>query len=417
MPRPWRRSLVRSKHDGAVESTLSATPGVRTVPGERTVRVVHSVPIWLPLTEVWMKTQIEALPPNIVSHVVSDRTINLDKFPIANLHALDQGNRPNFVVQKAIRRLGLRRDLPGVFSTYRSVGADVLHSHFGPTGAANAAAAHRLGIPHVITFYGFDVGRLPRDPRWRQLYAETFASTDCVLAVGPEMRRRIIELGCPPEKVVVHNLGVHMVDLAYAPRVLLPGEPLRVLIAAAFREKKGIPDAIAAVAALANEQDVRLTIVGDAIADPASVAEKERIVATIRGSGIADRTSLRGFLAHDQLIEEAHHHHVLLAPSLEASDGDIEGTPMALVELAATGMPIVSTEHGDIRQVVVHRDTGWLVAEHNVSGLVAGLRWLVENEPSWPILAANARARMEAMFDSITQGKELATIYAGLIDG
>lgn len=108
-------------------------------PAERTIRVVHSVPIWLPLTEVWLRTQIVALPGTVISHVISDRTINLDRFPIPNLHDLDRGNRVRFVVQKAVRRLGVRRDLPGAFATCRRVGANVPHSHFGPTGAANAS--------------------------------------------------------------------------------------------------------------------------------------------------------------------------------------------------------------------------------------------------------------------------------------
>jgi colanic acid/amylovoran biosynthesis glycosyltransferase len=380
--------------------------------------VVHSVPIWLPLTEVWLKTQIVSLPSRIVSHVVSDRTINLDRFPIPNLHALDQGNRPNFVVQKAIRRIGLRRDLPGVFSTIREVGADLLHSHFGPTGAGNALGARDRGIRHVITFYGFDVGTLPRKPRWRKRYATTFAAADLVLAEGPAMRERLIGLGCPPEKVIVHRLGVRVADLSCLPRTLSSGEPLRVLVAAAFREKKGIPDAIAAVAALASHYDVRLTIIGDAIADPMSIAEKERILAAIERTGMRDLTTMRGFLTHDQMIEEAHQHHVFMSPSIEASDGDVEGgAPIAMIELAATGMPVVSTNHCDIPQVVVHRETGWLASERDVPGLTAGLEWLLENVGNWPTIAAAARARAETMFDATTQGEELATIYTGLIDG
>jgi colanic acid/amylovoran biosynthesis glycosyltransferase len=382
------------------------------------IRVVHSIPIWLPLTEVWLRTQIVALPDSVTSHVVSDRTVNLDRFPIANLHALDRGNRVRFVVQKAVRRFGMRRDLPGVFATCRRVRAHVLHSHFGPTGAANARAAREKGIPHIVTFYGFDVGRLPRLPGWRARYAAAFAASDLFLAEGPAMRDRLIELGCPPEKAMVHRLGVSLSDLTFAPRVLTPGEPLRVLIAAAFREKKGIPDAIAAVAALAKDHDVRLVIIGDALSDPSSAAEKVRIHAAIRHSGMADRITVRGFLGHDAMLEEAQRHHIFLSPSLEASDGDVEGgAPIGLIELAATGMPVVSTRHCDIPQVVVHRETGWLASERDVAGLTAGLKWLLENVASWPNLATASRARIATMFDAARQGKELAAIYAGLLDG
>ena len=57
-----------------------------------------------------------------------------------------------------------------------------------------------------------------------------------------------------------------------------------------------------------------------------------------------------------------------MAPSVTASDGDMEGTPMALVDMAATGMPIISTTHSDIPEIIRHGETEFLAEERDWRG-------------------------------------------------
>ena len=86
--------------------------------------------------------------------------------------------------------------------------------------------------------------------RWHNRYAELFASVDRVFCEGPYMASSNVRLGCPEHKVQVHHLGVAVDQIAYQPRSRSAGEPLRILIAGTFREKKGIPDALRAVGEL-----------------------------------------------------------------------------------------------------------------------------------------------------------------------
>ncbi|MCS4101407.1 glycosyltransferase involved in cell wall biosynthesis [Salinibacter ruber] len=72
-------------------------------------------------------------------------------------------------------------------------------------------------------------------------------------------------------------------------------------------------------------------------------------------------------------------HHVLLTPSVEASDGNNEGgAPVTLIEAAATGMPIVSSWHCDIPDVLHHKKTG-LLAEEDTEQIAGHLERLWEN--------------------------------------
>jgi len=89
---------------------------------------------------------------------------------------------------------------------------------------------------------------------------------------------------------------------------------------------------------------------------------------------------------------------------------------MALIEMAATGMPVVSTFHSDIPEIIVPGDTGLLAQERDVDGLERHLTWLVENPELWVGMVEAGRKHVETHFDARKQGDELADIYRELLD-
>ena len=104
------------------------------------------------------------------------------------------------------------------------------------------------------------------------------------------MAQSIADLGCDPAKVIVHRLGVDLGLLPPSrPRSWDGSRPLRVLMAGAFREKKGHPDALAVVGELVRGGlDVRVTLIGDASPGD-DLTEKRRILKTIEREGLAER--------------------------------------------------------------------------------------------------------------------------------
>ena len=136
----------------------------------------------------------------------------------------------------------------------------------------------------------------------------------------------------------------------------------------------------------------------------------------LKKHALLDRTHLLGFQPHVRLLEEAYKHHIFLSPSVTASDGDSEGgAPVTIIEMAATGMPVVSTTHCDIPQVIPHGTAGLLADERDVAGLVKHLEWLVQNPEQWEGLVSQARAHIEKNFDAVIQGQQLAEFYASLL--
>jgi colanic acid/amylovoran biosynthesis glycosyltransferase len=294
--------------------------------------------------------------------------------------------------------------------------ADVLHSHFGNVAYGNLGIARATAMKHVVGFYGYDATAAPhRDPRWYSRYRELFARVDAVLAEGPAMGQRLRTLGCADPKLQILHLGVNLERLPWRARTWDGRTPLRILMAASFRPKKGIPYGLAAISRLARDLPVSVSIVGDATGDEQTLAEKRAIHTAIERHALGDSVRLLGYQPWPSLLREAYAHHVFVAPSNTADDGDSEGgLPVALIEMAATGMPVVSTRHADIPELVEHQKTGLLADERDVDGLVAQLRWLAGHRDRWTSLAAAARAHIESEFNAATQGLRLAALYQRL---
>jgi colanic acid/amylovoran biosynthesis glycosyltransferase len=239
-----------------------------------------------------------------------------------------------------------------------------------------------------------------------------------VLAEGPHMAQLLMQMGCPENKVRVHHLGVTIDRLPFIPRQKQKQAPFRVLIAGSFREKKGITYAIEALGHLACDIPLQITLVGDASAIERSRREKVRILTAIDRYGLNGKVRMTGFLSHEMLLKEAYRHHVFLSPSVTSNDGDIEGgAPVAIIEMAATGMVVVSSRHCDIPQIIKHEVSGLLADERDVDGLVEHLRKLNDNPDCWPDMAKTARSLIESEYNARVQGVRLADIYKQLVAG
>jgi colanic acid/amylovoran biosynthesis glycosyltransferase len=380
------------------------------------LEVVHSFQVWLPLTMTWAYNQVR-YTPGVAATVLADELQGPEAFPWRPMLVLSPADR---VVASAGRRLGRPQPPRSLLPALRRRAPAIVHSHFGYRGWQDLPLALHLGARHVVTFYGHDVQKFPRTwPVWRRRYERLFAAADLFLCEGPHMAATLVGEGAPVERVRVQRLGVDLDRLTYAPRVAPADGRVKVLIAGAFREKKGIPDALEAVARVRSAGvDVTATVIGDAGAAEDEQRERRRILATVSRHGLEDAVRLLGFQPYDRLLAEAATHHLCLSPSRHAADLDSEGgAPVVLIELAATGMPIVGTRHCDIPEVVEDGVTGLLAEEGDVAGIAARLGGLAADPERWGPMGAAARRRVEERFDVRVCAQRLAERYEQLAGG
>jgi len=208
-------------------------------------------------------------------------------------------------------------------------------------------------------------------------------------------------------------LGVDLDRIKFVPRKLGGNSEIRILIAASFREKKGIPYGVDAFGRLTKKhENLRLTIIGDSRGSPEEEKQKEDILAAINKYHLDSCVKLTSYLPYTLFLRELGNHHIFLSPSVRASNGDTEGgAPVSIIEASASGMPILSTTHCDIPEVVINAESGYLVPERNVDALAEKLELLISNSGMWEQMGQKGREHIEKNYNIMTQVQRLEEIY------
>jgi colanic acid/amylovoran biosynthesis glycosyltransferase len=287
---------------------------------------------------------------------------------------------------------------------------DVVHCHFGIVGrtAAYLRELNALEGKLVVTFHGVDVSAtLDSDPH---TYDHLFHTGDLFLPISELWRDRLIDQGCPPERTLVHRVGIDVGAFDFRPRDSWV-RPLRVLAVGRLVEKKGFRYALEAVAQVRwRGLDAELTILGDGPLrnELTALTAREPLVEHVRFLGWQDGSAVR------RLYEQSD---VLLAPSVTDASGDKEGIPVTLMEAMASGLPVVSTRHSGIPELVEHGVSGLLVPERDVDALASALLTLAESPMLARRLAVQARATIERGFEYRALNDRLVEMYRALLRG
>ena len=206
-------------------------------------------------------------------------------------------------------------------------------------------------------------------------YERLFHEGELFLPVSDFWRSRLIELGCPPDKIAVHHMGIALSKFPVPRRhVARGGDTVRLLTVARLVEKKGVEYAIRAVAALRGDIDRRIEY--QILGDGPLRAELEQLV---RELGVSDSVKLVGESDQAGVGAEMGRADIFVAPSVVAEDGDMEGVPVSIMEAMARGLPVVSTLHSGIPELVRDKVSGYLVPERDTPSLAHALARLVED--------------------------------------
>lgn len=287
---------------------------------------------------------------------------------------------------------------------------DVLHCHFGNHGLRGMFLRDVKALDGrlVTTFHGADVSRSVR--RYGAgVYERLFASGDLFLPVSERWRRRLIDLGCPASRIRVHHMGIDCRLFAFRHRQPDPERPVRLISVCRLVEKKGIQYGIRAVAALATSgRAITYDIVGDG-------PMRRPLLRLIEALDVGAVVKMHGWKSNEEVRIMLQSAHALLAPSVKAGDDDHEGIPVALMEAMASGLPVISTRHSGIPELVEDGRSGLLADEGDVASLRERIEYLLDHPALWPEMARHARKRVEQLYDIRRLNDRLLGLFEELL--
>jgi colanic acid/amylovoran biosynthesis glycosyltransferase len=152
--------------------------------------------------------------------------------------------------------------------------------------------------------------------------------------------------------------------------------------------------------------DAELVIIGDG---PQRGAAEELATSL----GIDDRVRFLGAVDYSRCEEELRRSHVLLLHSVTAANGDQEGLPNVLGEAMSAGLPVISTKHAGIPELVRDGETGFLVNERDEVGTSAAMMRLAESADLRMRMGMAGRRLVEQQFSET----RCRTVLEGLLDG
>lgn len=287
---------------------------------------------------------------------------------------------------------------------------DIIHCHFGWSGLQSAFLRDigALRGKLITTFHGFDITtslKLFGD----RLYDPLFRMGNLFLPISQRWQQRLIELGCDPQKIMVHRMGIDCQKFTFTPRQPDADGCIRLVTIARLVEKKGIEYGIRAVAQLAETYpNLEYHVVGDG-------PLRDTLSDLIQNLGVQNRVKLLGWKQDQEVLEILNQAHILLAPSVTSQDGDQEGIPVALMEAMAMGLPVISTFHSGIPELIEHGSSGFLVPERDADTLASKLSYLMEHPELWPQMGHAGRSYVETHYNINQLNDRLVEIYQQLL--
>jgi len=351
------------------------------VKDERTVCVV--LPYSPSSTETFITSHIEKLPAKIVT--VDGWRPRIEGRTVLSL--------PSRVLHKVLRSAsgaGLERETTAAYiKAFRGNRAAAVLAEYGTTGVLAVDACRRLQIPLIVYFFGYDASVRSVLEEHAESYPRMFQESAALIAVSRSIKRKLVSLGAAADTVHYIPCGVDCRQFAGA----TPAEaPPLFLAVGRFVEKKAPHLTIRAFAIThAVYPSARLKMIGDG-----PLWDDCRELA--KSLGVSEAIEFSGSQPHAVLRGEMHHVRCFVQHSVEAASGDCEGTPVGILEAGASGLPVISTRHAGIPDVVIEGETGFLVDEGDVEGMAKHMLRMAEDPALAARLGQAARKRIAEHF-------------------
>lgn len=340
-------------------------------------------------SETFIRAHIEHLPANVeVLYGGSPPTYQLDNdrniqsiwlrgmcFIIRRVFHRDD-------IASRFKRLALRRFL-------KRHEVDVVLAEYGPAGVSAMDVCVDLNLPFVVHFHGYDAYVKSILRKFGSAYKRMLVSAAAIIAVSRDMEQQLLSLGAPRERLFYNPYGVDTAFFSQAD----PASARPTFVAVGrFVDKKGPHLTLLAFNKVVKAcSEARLIMIGDGIL-------LESCKQLTRALGMTHAVEFLGAGSHAEVARAMRKARAFVQHSIKTSSGDSEGTPVAILEAQGTGLPVVSTYHAGIPDVVIHQNTGFLVDEGDVNSMAEYMIKLVEDEKLAATMGQCARGHVCSNF-------------------
>lgn len=244
---------------------------------------------------------------------------------------------------------------------------DHLHAHFVDRASTVAFVAGRLlNLPYSVTAHANDIYINP-------ILLPLKLSQASFVATCTDYNRQHLQK-IVPLNVKLHRL-YHGLDLeTYQPNPDQSTHLIPTITAVGqLKEKKGFQYLLKACQILKSKDYIfNCQIIGEG-------SLREELEQQIHELSLENFVVLRGALPHESVIEEYQHSTMFVLPCMTGSDGDRDGIPNVILEAMAMQLPVISTQHSGIPEVIKSGVNGLLVPPADEQALAHAIARLIDD--------------------------------------
>lgn len=276
----------------------------------------------------------------------------------------------------------------------------VVFAEYLTTAAKTYEVCEQLGIPMTAIALGHDISVHETIDNYSSKYRSLFQYAKYIFVVSEHMSENLLKLDCPKHKIVFTPAGPEKSFFKIKPSFKKP----QVLAVGRFVDKKAPHLSILAFLQVLNSiPNATLVMAGDGplLNVCKDLVHYYKISKSVKFVGKITP------IQHRKLLQESC---LFVQHSKTAENGDSEGTPVAILEASAAGLPVVSTKHAGIPSVVTNGKTGYLVAENDIDAMAEKMIDIISNQEKAKLLGQNARAFVKTNF-SLEKHIDILTDY------
>jgi len=374
-------------------------------------KVAVSIENFLPISGTFIYRQLNGVSLNTKPIVLTSNLKHTDLFPYKYVYA----KKPHQVEQVVMK---LEKIFRGKFKlasrSQRSVwreailrhNINLIHAHFGPDALQVLPLAQELCIPLLVSFHGYDASSLLRNDKYVRAMKDVFEYAN-IIAVSENMKLRLEKHGANSEKINVLYYGIPVEEFRFVKRKSLKekyknNEEIIFLQVSNFVEKKGHKYTLLALAEfLKSNPNVKLLLAGDGVL-------KDKMMQLAKQLKISNNVDFLGKVDQSKVIELMSKSDVFLHHSIVAESGDQEGIPNVIMEAMASGLPVISTYHSGIPELIEDGKNGFLVNEKDVESYTKKVNDVLNCHEK---ISKNARSTIERKFNMTVQNMKLCEYY------
>lgn len=237
---------------------------------------------------------------------------------------------------------------------------ELVLAQYGPSGVKMMDICNELNVPLLVYFRGYDAYRQDMLDAYGKDYPKLFQIASGIFVTSKAMQKQLEKLGASSNKIVYNPSGANTEIFRYHDA----GKNLPLFLATGRFEASKSPHLtiLAFAKALEKTPNAELIMVGEG-----HLLEACKILT--KALKIENRVEFKGVLPQKEVARLMSRSRAFVQHSFTTPANDTEGTPVAVMEASASGLPVIATRHAGIPEVVEHERTGLLVNEGDIDGM------------------------------------------------